>query len=150
MGSYFSPLILLVLVFRISAAQGEDSPASPSPEADAPQNTSITERVHNIGGLNPSDYGIRRGCISLARISSINFLDDQSAIVSVRGGKKVLLRLARECHGIEYNGFVHQTRGQELCARFDTLRVMQTGIPCQIESLEPYVEVQETATGKKD
>ena len=33
-----------------------------------------------------------------------------------------------------------QVRGHQLCARFDRLEVMDIGVTCAIESLEPYVE----------
>lgn len=133
-----------------SSALGDDEPQAPGAEDTAVETEmSLTDKVKQIGDVDPAQYGIRNGCVSLSRIRSINFIDDQTAIVSMRGRKKILLRLRRECHGIEYNGFVHQTRGQDLCARFDSLRVMRTGTQCQIESLEPYIEVEDPPKEKQ-
>ena len=92
------------------------------------------------GELDPREWGIRSGCINKNRIRSIRFIDDQHAILKTLGRKKVLLTMKKECRGIKRNGYVMQVRGHQLCARFDRLEVMDIGVTCAIESLEPYVE----------
>ena len=103
--------------------------------------SSILDRLKGISNLNLADWGIRNGCISLVRVKSIRFVDDQSAVIELKGKKKALLRLRRECPGIKREGFIHRSHGRQLCARFDQFEVIDRGIPCSIESIEPYVEV---------
>ncbi|MBT3671999.1 MAG: hypothetical protein HOM90_10360 [Porticoccaceae bacterium] len=111
---------------------------------------SILERLKGISDLDPSKWGIRNGCVSLMRVKNIRFIDDQSAIIEMRGKKKALLRLRRECPGIKRDGFVHRSRGRQLCARFDQFEVIDMGIPCSIESIEPYVEIASDSGSGKD
>ena len=68
---------------------------------DAEGSVSILERMHAIEGVDPKAYGVRRGCVSLSRIKHIRFQDDQNAIIDLGRGKKLLLRLHRECTGIK-------------------------------------------------
>ena len=102
----------------------------------------VMDRLKNISEVDPKEWGIRNGCINLRRIKNIRFVDDQSAVIEMRGNKKALLRLRRECLGIKSEGFAHQARGGKLCARFDHLEVLDRGFPCSIESIEPYFEVE--------
>lgn len=110
----------------------------------------LKTQLDNLEKLDPRKWGIRNGCISLSRIRSINFTDDQTAIVKMTGRKKALLSLRRECRGIRTNGFVHSTRGDTLCARFDVLRVVDSGSICRIESIVPYVELEEDSPQRQE
>ena len=93
--------------------------------------------------LDPREWGIRSGCINKNRIRNIRFIDDQYAVLKTLGRKKVLLTMKKECRGIKRNGYIMRVRGHQLCAKFDRLEVMDVGISCAIESLEPYVEPTE-------
>lgn len=84
-------------------------------------------------------WGISGNCIESHRIRNIRFRDDESAIVQVAGGKRVLMTLERRCPGIRSRGFLHQTRINRLCTS-DTLRVIDTGSICMIRSFTPYPE----------
>ena len=110
----------------------------------------ILDRLKGISDLNPADWGIRNDCISLLRVKNIRFVDDQSAVIELRGNKKALLRLRRECPGIKREGFIHRSHGRQLCARFDQFEVIDRGIPCSIESIEPYVEVASDSGSNND
>ena len=110
----------------------------------------ILDRLKGISDLNPADWGIRNDCISLLRVKKIRFVDDQSAVIELKGKKKALLRLRRECPGIKREGFIHRSHGRQLCARFDQFEVIDRGIPCSIESIEPYVEVASDSGSNND
>lgn len=103
----------------------------------------ILERVKGIDSVNPSLWGIRNGCISVNKIRSIKFRDDQLAIIDMRGKKQALLRLKKECKGIAAQGFSYQVRGGQLCERFNRLTQAQNGMKCEIDSIEPYVRLFE-------
>jgi hypothetical protein len=104
---------------------------------------SILEQVESIKAIEPSRWGIRNGCISVNRISSIKFRDDQLAIIDVRGKKQVLLRLKQECRGIAKQGFSYQVRGGQLCENFNSLTQAQSGMKCEIGSIQPHVRLLE-------
>ena len=70
------------------------------------QDISIIDRLRAIDDVNGRDWGIRNGCISLRRIRSINFIDDQSAVIQLARDKEVILRLRRECRGIGSEAFI--------------------------------------------
>lgn len=138
-------LFLLSVVLASVDIRGEGRPE----KADEAQKSSVLEQLQGIDELNPRDWGIRNGCISMSRVRSIDFVDDQKALISLSGKKKkALLTLRRECRGIESNGFVHQSRSGDICARFDSLKVIRSGFTCQIESIEPYVELEEPSPEK--
>ena len=109
----------------------------------------VMDRLKNISEVDPKEWGIRNGCINLRRIKNIRFVDDQSAVIEMRGNKKALLRLRRECPGIKREGFLHEARSGQLCARFDRLEVRNRGFPCSIESIEPYFDVESHSDSDK-
>ena len=109
----------------------------------------IMERVALIGKVNPSKYGIRNGCILKSRIRSIRFKDNQIAIVDVGRKKQVIIRLRAECDGIKSEGFMYKSRDGKLCQRFDTFKVIGRSMPCVIDSIEPYVNIEDTPKIKK-
>jgi len=109
----------------------------------------VMDRLKNISEVDPKEWGIRNGCINLRRIKNIRFVDDQSAVIEMRGNKKALLRLRRECPGIKREGFLHEARSGQLCARFDRLEVLNRGFPCSIESIEPYFDVESHSDSDK-
>ena len=103
----------------------------------------ILERLKGIDSVNPNHWGIRNGCISVNRIRSIKFRDDQLAIIEMRGKKQALLRLKKECKGIAKQGFSYQVRGGQLCENFNGLTQAQSGMKCDIGSIEPHVRLLE-------
>ena len=114
-------------------------------DAESPA-SSLVERIQAIGEVDSSEWGIRRGCISLNRIRSINFSNDQSAIIDIGRGREAILRLKRECKGIRSEGFAYKTRGSHLCEKFDSLRLLISKRDCQIESIEPYLKLEEISS----
>ena len=110
------------------------------------QDISIIDRLRAIDDVNGRDWGIRNGCISLRRIRSINFIDDQSAVIQLARDKEVILRLRRECRGIGSEAFIYKTRGHQLCERFDSLRLVTTERDCLIQSIEPYLKIEQANT----
>ena len=148
-------VLFLTLLIPLGAVALDDTAVDGANESVADNGvktpgSTILERVKGISDLNPADWGIRNGCISLLRVKNIRFVDDQSAVIKLRGKKKALLRLRRECPGIKREGFIYHSHGRQLCARFDQFEVIDRGIPCSIESIEPYVEVASDSGSDKD
>jgi hypothetical protein len=153
----FLPLILTLNAIAVegeATALNDGSIEKTYQEEIANQNkvddADVLNRLKNLSDVDPREWGIRNGCISLRRIKNIRFVDDQSAVIEMRGKKKALLRLRRECRGIKSEGFAHQARGGQLCARFDHLEVLNRGFPCTIESIEPYLEVESHPDSDKE
>ena len=135
-------IIILVgfLGLQMAGSTQAESDAT-DPATTEPKNTSrVMDKLEEIEGLDYKDWGIRNGCISRSRIRNIRFIDDQTAIIKMMGKKKILLTMRRECHGIAREGYISRVRGGQLCAKFDRFEVIDRGISCAIESLEPYVE----------
>ena len=102
---------------------------------------SILDKIKSIEPVNPSQWGVRGGCITVQKIRRISFLDDQLAIVYLRGKKQLVLKLRNECRGIAKKGFSYNVKGGQLCPRFDRLTQVQSGKKCEIDSIEPYVKL---------
>ena len=116
---------------------------------DAEGSVSILERMHAIEGVDPKAYGVRRGCVSLSRIKHIRFQDDQNAIIDLGRGKKLLLRLHRECTGIKDKGFEYESRSGQLCAKFAYFNVIGRSMHCTLESITPYVNIEDIKPEEK-
>jgi len=116
---------------------------------DAEGSVSILERMHAIEGVDPKAYGVRRGCVSLSRIKHIRFQDDQNAIIDLGRGKKLLLRLHRECTGIKDKGFEYESRRGQLCAKFAYFNVIGRSMHCTLESITPYVNIEDVKPEEK-
>jgi hypothetical protein len=115
-----------------------------SSDQNAVQPQSLADQAKGIeDSIDVSDWKIRNGCVMLRRIKRIRFVDDQTALLSMRGKKQIVLRLQRNCPGIKNTGFMHRTVGSRLCSGFDRFTVMGTGYSCRVESLEPYIEIEE-------
>ncbi|UTW46173.1 hypothetical protein KFE80_04560 [bacterium SCSIO 12696] len=89
--------------------------------------------------LDPKKWGINSGCIRTNRIRSMNFVSDQSAVLKVSGKKYILMTLSRPCRGVQRRGVSYESRTGRLCARFDRIVSLETGISCQIKSFDPYL-----------
>jgi hypothetical protein len=139
------PVLLAMSVFAGSAYSEQVE----TKKSVAPQDRSLTDQLKSIDeDVNPAAWNIRNGCVTLKRIKRIKFLDDQTALMSMRNRnpdrKKIILKLRRECPGIKRNGYIHQTNGLRLCAGFDRFVVMgSSGYSCRIASLAPYVNIEE-------
>lgn len=134
--------ISLFLILLSGAALSEENPATSVDDG------SVLEKIKRIDTMKSSQWGLRSGCINVNRIRSIDFRDDQLAIVDMRGNKQLVLMLRRECVGIAEAGFSYQVRGGQLCARFDRLIQAKSGSVCDIESIEPYVKLPESPSKK--
>jgi hypothetical protein len=141
----FLPVLLVMSVFA-GSVYGEQVDTK---KAGVPKVNSLTDQLKSIDDdVNPAAWNIRNGCVTLKRIKRIKFIDDQTALMSMRNRnpdrKKIILKLRRECPGIKRNGYIHQTNGLRLCAGFDRFVVMgSSGYTCRIASLEPYVNIEE-------
>ncbi len=109
----------------------------------------LAERLAQLDQLEPSDWGIRNGCLMLSRVRSMQFTDDQTAILELPAGKQAVLRLAKPCAGVARNGYLLINRDGRLCARFDAVAAidngfggMRGGMRCQIESIQPHLGLE--------
>ena len=134
-GSRSGSLVVFLLLCTTSANAWSGDRLEPTP------NSALIEKLRALDGHRSGNYGIRNNCIKADRIRSIQFEDDQTAIVDMGRRRKVILTLRRECRGISKQGYVQTTRGNRLCAKFDRFEVLQTGMQCEIESLQPYVRL---------
>lgn len=94
--------------------------------------------------INLEDWGIYNGCISSNHIRKIKVLDGHSAMLSLVDGKKVKIHFMRRCDGIKQHGFVYTARNNMFCTHNYSVRVLHTGIHCQVETIEPYLETDVT------
>lgn len=143
--NYVRGFFIALLVFSGSVYSEEDENKKGANSSDS---LSLAEQVKNIDvQVDPAAWNIRNGCVVLRRIKRIKFVDDQTALMSMhgknQGRNKIILRLRRECPGIRNNGFVHRTTGLRLCAGFDRFSTMGSGFSCRVESLEPYIDIEE-------
>ena len=97
--------------------------------------------VANLDDLDPLEWGIRNDCISTQRIRNVDVLDTESAVLEMTGGKKILMTFKNTCRGLKHNGFVYSSRTGQLCAKFDSVKVVGNGNVCMLESFEPFVEL---------
>ena len=124
-------------------AEGSSDDQDAEGSLDVQGSVSILDRMHAIEDVDPKAYGVRRGCVSLSRIKHIRFQDDQNAIIDLGRGKKLLLRLHRECTGIKDKGFEYESRGGQLCAKFAHFNVIGRSMHCTLESITPYVNIED-------
>ena len=122
-----------------NTVQGQLQQANSS--QDMPAKLSIVDRIKSIQSVNAKDWGIRKGCIASSRIRKIKFLDDQTAMLTLRGKKKAILRLGSACPGIKRNGYARINDGIQLCKRFDSFSVLGGSFSCRVVSIDPYVEL---------
>jgi hypothetical protein len=101
----------------------------------------IIERVRSIQGIDPKKWGIRNGCINSSRIKKIRFLDDQTAMLSLRGKKKALMRLEIVCPGIKRSGFYRAKDRARLFEGLDRFSVLGGSISCRVGSIDPCLEL---------
>ncbi len=92
----------------------------------------------DIGDAEPTLWGIKNGCLSSSLVRHFYVLDSRAAVIELVDGKRVLMRFRGDCQGVERYGFVHTARNNEVCADANAIRVLHTGIHCDVESLEPY------------
>ena len=119
-------------------------PEAVQPEAVQPDEL-LADELPADYDVNPREWGIFNNCIRTNRIHKISFIDQQSALIRVRGKKFILMTLSRPCHGVKRNAISYESRNGVLCARFDSIKVLDDfqdisrGISCQIKSFEPYL-----------
>lgn len=90
---------------------------------------------------NLESWGIHNNCIDLQRIKRIDVRSDEVVFLELSGGKKVMMNFKNSCRGLKYNGYIHSTRTNDLCAKFDTIHVINRGTTCVIESFVPVEEL---------
>jgi hypothetical protein len=138
LATLFLPTLLLT-----SPTYGEQIDSNKSSSQKA---SSLVDQLSSIEAeVDPVAWN---GCVTLRRVKRIKFLDDQTALMSMRNRnpdrKKIILKLRRQCPGIKRNGYIHRASGQRLCVGFDRFIVMgSSGYSCRVESLEPYIDIEE-------
>lgn len=138
----WTPLLFACLMYAISFHAGAVDNIE---MADAAAKNSIIEKLRALDDLDASDYGIRHNCIKNSRIRSIRFEDDQTAIVDVGRSRQVILTLRKKCPGIKQRPYIHRSRLDSLCARYDRFEILESGLQCQVETLEPYMRLENDA-----
>jgi hypothetical protein len=88
----FLPVLLAMSVFAGSAYSEQVE----TKKSVAPQDSSLTDQLISIDkDVNPAAWNIRNGCVTLKRVKRIKFLDDQTALMSMRNRnpdrKKIIL-----------------------------------------------------------
>ena len=131
--------VLAVLIGTFSWSDDSAIKADENLGVEFQAKNDVMDKLLSISGINHSDSGIRNHCLGANRIRSINFIDDQTAYLDVGQGRQVILTLADRCTGITARGFILKTRANRLCARFDSLEVVDTGMRCRIQSIEPHI-----------
>lgn len=137
---------LYLIVFWSSIALADTFPT----EGEKSSSVFIVDRLNAIDEVDGRDWGIRNGCISLNRIRQIHFIDDQSAVVTLNRDKEVILRLRQVCRGIRSEAFIYKTRGHQLCERFDSFRLLTSERDCIIQSIEPYLKIEEAVAAEEN
>jgi hypothetical protein len=133
---------LLALVPFVAAADqlNEDGFEQESTPAES---LSLMARLGEIDSVDEKKWGIRKGCLNSSRIKKIRFIDDQSAIVSLRGKKKAILRLGSVCVGIKSRGFMLIRNDAKVCERFSRFQVLGGMSSCRVAAIDPYVELED-------
>ena len=132
--------VLFVFLFTAFIAEASsDTDANSFPDNASTNSTSLPE----VDDVEPREWGIRNNCVSINRIRNFSLIDNKSAVLEMLGGKKILMRFKQDCSGLRHNGFVYSSRSGQLCARFDSIKVLQQGSVCRLESFEPYIELEE-------
>ncbi|WP_461481588.1 hypothetical protein [Porticoccus sp.] len=121
-------VFLLTALFSLAV-----SPLSATVNAASPYLAAATD-----GMAEPSLWGIENGCLNTSLVRHFYVLDAHAAVIELIGGKRVLMRFRGDCQGVEQYGFVHTAHNNQVCARANAIRVLQTGTHCDVESLEPY------------
>ena len=132
-------LVLGILIGTLSWSEIVTDPTKELLRAESQLNNSVMEKLLSIKDPKHSDFGIKNNCINTSRIRSLNFVDDQMAYLDVGRGRQIVLYLSDKCPGIKARGFIQKTRANRLCARFDSFEVIDTGMRCRIQSLEPHI-----------
>ena len=139
-----------IIIVTACASTFTSAAATTSPTIDTSINTeiekpqlSLVERMKAITPVNYKKWSIRGGCINSSRIKRIKFLDDRTALLSLVGKKKAVLRLASNCPGIKRHGFSHASDGQRICTRYSRFSVLGGSYACKVASIDPYLELED-------
>ena len=132
-------LVLVILIGNRSWSEIITDPTNELLRTESQLKNGVMEKLLSIKDAKHSDFGIKNNCINTSRIRSLNFVDDQMAYLDVGRGRQVVLYLRDKCPGIKARGFIQKTRVNRLCARFDSFEVIDTGMRCRIQSIEPHI-----------
>ena len=135
-------LVLGILIGNLSWSKIVTDPTNELLRTESQLNNGVMEKLLSIKDAKHSDFGIKNNCINTNRIRSLKFVDDQVAHLDVGRGRQVVLYLSDKCPGIKARGFIQKTRVNRLCARFDSFEVIDTGMRCRIQSLEPHIKLE--------
>jgi len=101
-----------------------------------------------VGSIQADEDKRGERCISLARIKSVDVLDNQRILFHMQGGKKLINVLPHRCPGLRKNQpFMYRTSLSELCD-LDIITLLDTGgfglRPMGSCGLGPFKEALET------
>ena len=97
----------------------------------------------NYDDVDPKDWGIQNGCIRISQIKSFTYASPTTAKLDLIDNKSVIMTFLNQCTGFDVRGVIYETRTGQLCARFDHVSVLGYGTVCQIESIEPFLRLDE-------
>jgi hypothetical protein len=80
-----------------------------------------------------------RMCLDATHVSSTSVLDNRTILFHMGDGRVWKNTLKRECTQLKFEGgFEEDIRGGEICANAQIIRVLQTGLPCQLGDFSLY------------
>lgn len=97
--------------------------------------------------LDKAEWGIRNGCIANMNIQRVHFISNTTGLIELNGNRKVKVTLRNRCSGIRTEGYVHKPINNRFCEG-DMLRVINYGHTCVVDTLEPYIVLEENGHGK--
>jgi len=132
----------------LSATAASNVPSEPTAsesisDSSSQPKLSVVERMRAITPVDYRKWSIRSGCISSTRVKRIKFIDDRTALLSLLGKKKAVLRLETSCPGIKRHGFSYASDGQRLCTRHTRFSVLGGVYACKVASISPYMELED-------
>ena len=135
-------LILLAVLVAFPLAHAEDEPV---PQGD-------TGKVPNLDydEINPEEWGIRNGCILTRNIERFSYLSPNTAKIEMRDGKTVIMTFRNRCYGLANRGVIYKSTNGRLCARFDSVRVIEYETVCLIESIDPFIDIDGEQNDSED
>ena len=76
-------------------------------------------------------------CLYTYDIDYTDVPDESTIIFHMKNGEVWTNKLPRRCPNVRFNGFSYVVRGNDqLCAKFDSIRVLKSGSVCQLGSFE--------------
>lgn len=142
--TFVSPVLSATAASKVpSEPTASESISESISDSSGQPKLSVVERMRAITPVDYRKWSIRSGCISSTRVKRIKFIDDRTALLSLLGKKKAVLRLETSCPGIKRHGFSYASDGQRLCTRHTRFSVLGGAYACKVASISPYMELED-------